>query len=85
MLPTAKAYMRPYSISKNKHLKWPKLIWKNELPSEMKLGVIDFRSIPGVMAKGNTFLLIWILACPFQHVTVNYVFVDEVHDNFLLI
>ena len=51
MLPTAKAYMRPYSISKNKHLKWPKLIWKNELPSEMKLGVIDFRSISGVMAK----------------------------------
>jgi hypothetical protein len=49
--PTGIAHVRPYSIDLNQHLDWPTNVWTADTPSQILLGVLDFRSVPGVMGK----------------------------------
>ena len=51
--PAARAYFRAYDASPNRMGSWPANSW--ELTSEnLKLAVLDFRRVPGFVAKGTT-------------------------------
>ena len=52
--PTGVAYLRPYKISENQHTSWPKSGWLSNTATEIKLGVIDFRTIPGALERENS-------------------------------
>ena len=51
--PAARAYFRAYDASPNRMGSWPANSWELTLEN-LKLAVLDFRRVPGFVAKGTT-------------------------------
>ena len=49
--PSATAYYRPYEVTRSHYMEWPSKSWIEETIKCLSLGVIDFRSLPGVEKK----------------------------------
>lgn len=49
--PVADGCYAPYYVAGDNHGKWPEKSWIGDAPKTFELGVIDFRFIPGVLAK----------------------------------
>ena len=52
--PTAHGHYRPYEWSRNVHNKWPAKVWNADSYKRLALGVIDFRSLPGIEKKESS-------------------------------
>ncbi len=49
--PLSVAHYRPYDISNDVHVDWPRGAWKDNTVEDVRFGVIDFRYTPGVLNK----------------------------------
>ena len=54
--PTAYGHYHPYEWSRNVHNKWPAKVWNADNCKRLALGVIDFRSLPGIEKKKSSTL-----------------------------
>jgi len=52
--PIGIAHVRPYSIKENRHFDCSTSVWSSDTASSILLGVIDFKSILGVLTKGTS-------------------------------
>jgi hypothetical protein len=52
--PVATAQYRPYDILRNKYSQWPKKSWGLDTWNNLSLGVVDFRSLPGIEKKDTS-------------------------------
>ena len=52
--PIAHGHYRPYQWSQNVHNKWPAQVWNADSSKRLALGVIDFRSLPGIEKKESS-------------------------------
>jgi hypothetical protein len=51
--PQAKAYYRPYEMKDDELGDWDAHVWDGVVESGLKMAIIDFRNIPGVIYKGS--------------------------------
>ena len=52
--PSAMGFYRSYNDNSNVFKDWPGLIWEENIVERMLLGVLDFRTLPGVENKENS-------------------------------
>ena len=52
--PFAKGFYRSYNDYSNVFRDWPDCIWHNDIVGRMSLGVLDFRTLPGVENKESS-------------------------------
>ena len=52
--PTAHGHYRPYEWSRKVHNEWPAKVWNADSCKRLVLGVIDFRSLPGIEKKESS-------------------------------
>lgn len=53
-MPTAHGHYRPYDVSRNVHKEWPAQVWDSDTSKRLALGVIDFRTLPGIEKKESS-------------------------------
>ena len=52
--PEARAYLRCYNMEKDEIGAWGDQVWDNSMANSIKLAVMDFRNIPGIINKETT-------------------------------
>jgi hypothetical protein len=52
--PEARAFYRPYELKDDEMGEWDANVWDESVQSRIKMAIMDFRNIPGILNKGSS-------------------------------